>query len=862
MYPHLLQFLLDDSFICALYKKIMHQGRLYVFDSFICFYSNVFGVERKKIIALQSVTAILRAKTALVVPNAIEIVTMGDRRDFFASFITLDKAYRLMCAAWCNNTPLAVEFFRRQKEERDEKEKAAAAPSAPAIAAAPPPPSEPGAAAAGCVPEPEDDPMSRYEHPGGVIMRRATAPPSAPVARLVMMPQTNNGSNTNLVAAGQAASGGGDSRGLFGTIGALFKSDDSCAQPNGGPASELPGHSRGISSIGSEPDCDQQPGDSSPDGAAAPQAHPGTDDGHHLAAGGSREASGSASVDAVPPSPPAGDPPPPGSRHVRVFSDGSDADADSLAVKLGAPPPAPVPTQPAPAPAQPQGRSQAGFKRAASAAVATTALAGTKAPRRPSAADLLELVTSAEQPRKHAYVAPPASGSGSVPPVPAWSKGMRVIQEVDLDVSLEGLVQAVWSDEAAVPGGFAASVHASRQETELRISPWQPASGGGFQRDVMFRSPIRGPSARFGKSSTYCHVSQHCRRHGPGDFVLQSSQVMNDIPYGDYFRVQFRWDVTAARGDVNHCRLRVGVEVVFLKSTFLKGTIESNTFSETSDSIKDWIAAIKKLVASRAQQASEQQDDDEGDDEGLAATAPPGMVAQAPGPTPGTGGRAAQPRTPRGSMANDGERTPRTGASHLSGAFASPFSGGVSPAPSGMGQLDGGAQGAVSRGGGGGATTPLAILAALLLSVVAYLLGGGGLPHWSLGASHRGGYPGGMMGGFYPPPFPPGGRSPYAQHGPSSHWDAAGSSAAWLAGMDAYAASSGSGGGASAVGQWERRAQAMRDELEALDRRLTFLRTELAVAERKAAEWKLREADEQLAQAKSHAQATSGTHQA
>jgi anti-sigma factor ChrR (cupin superfamily) len=54
----------------------------------------------------------------------------------------------------------------------------------------------------------------------------------------------------------------------------------------------------------------------------------------------------------------------------------------------------------------------------------------------------------------------------------------------------------------------------------------------------------------------------------------------------------------------------------------------------------------------------------------------------------------------------------------------------------------------------------------------------------------------------------------------------------------------------------------MRDQLEALDRRLAFLRTELAVAERKAAEWKLREADEQLAQAKAQAQATSGTHQA
>ncbi len=71
-----------------------------MFDSFICFYSNVFGVERKKIIALQNVTQIVKARTALVVPNAIEVVTLDGKRDFFTSFITHDKAYRLMGASF------------------------------------------------------------------------------------------------------------------------------------------------------------------------------------------------------------------------------------------------------------------------------------------------------------------------------------------------------------------------------------------------------------------------------------------------------------------------------------------------------------------------------------------------------------------------------------------------------------------------------------------------------------------------------------------------------------------------------------------------------------------------------------------
>ena len=67
-----LQNLLDEPFICALYKKMMHQGRLYVFSSFVCFYSNVFGIEQRAVVALQSVTAVAKAKTAVVVPNAID----------------------------------------------------------------------------------------------------------------------------------------------------------------------------------------------------------------------------------------------------------------------------------------------------------------------------------------------------------------------------------------------------------------------------------------------------------------------------------------------------------------------------------------------------------------------------------------------------------------------------------------------------------------------------------------------------------------------------------------------------------------------------------------------------------------------
>jgi hypothetical protein len=56
-----------------LQKRILLQGRLYLFDSYVCFYSNLFGYVHTKVIPLADVTAVCKKKTALVVPNAIEV---------------------------------------------------------------------------------------------------------------------------------------------------------------------------------------------------------------------------------------------------------------------------------------------------------------------------------------------------------------------------------------------------------------------------------------------------------------------------------------------------------------------------------------------------------------------------------------------------------------------------------------------------------------------------------------------------------------------------------------------------------------------------------------------------------------------
>ncbi|XP_078148242.1 GRAM domain family protein isoform X2 [Carex rostrata] len=107
------EVLLHD-FICALQENILLQvGYLYLFLRHVCFYSNIFGYETKKIIPFNEITYIHKAKTAAIFPNAIEIGA-GGKKHFFGSFLSRDEAYRLITDAWAQTNPHAKAFLDRQ----------------------------------------------------------------------------------------------------------------------------------------------------------------------------------------------------------------------------------------------------------------------------------------------------------------------------------------------------------------------------------------------------------------------------------------------------------------------------------------------------------------------------------------------------------------------------------------------------------------------------------------------------------------------------------------------------------------------------------------------------------------------------
>ncbi|XP_073242049.1 uncharacterized protein [Porites lutea] len=92
------QFPIND-FTCALSREILLQGRIYVSQGWVCFYSNIFGWETQVTIDCKKIQSITREKTAYVVPNAILICT-DEEKHFFSSFLSRETVYKLLVQVW------------------------------------------------------------------------------------------------------------------------------------------------------------------------------------------------------------------------------------------------------------------------------------------------------------------------------------------------------------------------------------------------------------------------------------------------------------------------------------------------------------------------------------------------------------------------------------------------------------------------------------------------------------------------------------------------------------------------------------------------------------------------------------------
>ena len=91
------RLIVDHS--CALSRDILLQGRMYISDQHICFYSNILGWVSTIIIAFKEIVQIEKKTTAGIFPNGIVIDTLHTKY-IFASFITRDATFDLITDVW------------------------------------------------------------------------------------------------------------------------------------------------------------------------------------------------------------------------------------------------------------------------------------------------------------------------------------------------------------------------------------------------------------------------------------------------------------------------------------------------------------------------------------------------------------------------------------------------------------------------------------------------------------------------------------------------------------------------------------------------------------------------------------------
>jgi len=84
-----------DDFSCAVESTVLLHGRLYVTDRFVCFYSNLFGLEKKIRIPFSHIAVVTKENTAVIIPNAIAISTFK-KQYIFRSFWDRDHCFFML----------------------------------------------------------------------------------------------------------------------------------------------------------------------------------------------------------------------------------------------------------------------------------------------------------------------------------------------------------------------------------------------------------------------------------------------------------------------------------------------------------------------------------------------------------------------------------------------------------------------------------------------------------------------------------------------------------------------------------------------------------------------------------------------
>jgi VAD1 Analog of StAR-related lipid transfer domain/GRAM domain len=454
-----------DDYMCALKKKVLLQGRLFVFERHFCFYSSLFGYHKAKVIPLEAVVDISKKKN-VGFPNSIQVIwnaggNAGVKKEFFASFLSREDAYRLMLGLWA-----------RCSERGRERAALELAPTSDTS---------------------DNEGGDRANHrvsvehivEGGHQSTRAlskrwskwgksdTHEPTTTAASSSTARHRGGGVNSS----GEASDDDGTLTPRHGVVAGDARGSKDRLPWMGGAMSPLPTRLEAHNALSDNDNDDANDNTSSSLNRAS--IVPGTGTGN-----GTNNTDGNTAI-------------------LREFEDGPTCDDASVVEEFK------TATEPAPPPPE-------NMQRVLVCSLPTTPLGFYRTFLCPS------------------------------------------------------------SD-------FFVAFHESQGHHSIQISPWQRHYKVGPVRDLRFVTPLKG--WRIGPPQALCHQTQRFKVHSGQHLLFETSQVMSDIPYGDHFRVDQRWDVTPGP-DSRSCTLTVHIAVPFTKSTMWKKVIEKSVTESTLEAFR------------------------------------------------------------------------------------------------------------------------------------------------------------------------------------------------------------------------------------------------------------------------------------
>ena len=461
---------LRAEYMCALYKKILLQGKMFVFDSYVCFHANVFGYVKKKVIDMRDVSVVRKATTVVLFNNAVEVIHSGGKREFFTSFLSRDHAYKLIMKNWAGVSEYAQDFIEQERLQREEKKKLSNSSSVSASLASTTP----------------------------TTNRSSDTTPTSPTPVLAASTTTSNttistspSSSTRAILRREQDKLAGEKRAVA----------ERCATspvivPRRYSRSYVQDRTEGVADdVFDVKSASPSNGRDAGYRAASDDAN-GQNGRNTGAISRWKGRSASCKVDARRPVRHAP------SRSVgsledwRQAEDGAVPGPDELRGSL---------------PSVCTDRSESRLRHALPRGLFAPGVGGSR-----------------------------GAGDPTFDPFSPPSQNKVIITET-FPCSVHEFFSLFWSDASAFPSKYHTSV---RGDSLLQLGTWTRHDIFGYARDVSFRSPVKGVT--FGPRETRCLRTEKCSGYagmGLRYVVIEGSQTMSDIPYGDSFSVDTRWDI-------------------------------------------------------------------------------------------------------------------------------------------------------------------------------------------------------------------------------------------------------------------------------------------------------------------------------